>query len=265
MSTIFNPGTSRSQFESAINQAVASQNGTASIIDPTGVPIHKDITSPNRYGPAVPFTSLLQNLQANQPGSGAGMCLLNANLDSKISITGTSDNQQLQFLPNVSSPPSTANCSPVIEKGIFKISDGQTNIRLDVPTANRIRILLQEVSLLNKEARNFYDERGKKAVEMLSDSPSDPAGVSSYRMTYMTRRETASSSNYGAWIAVAVIIIIWGFTASYVYFNGGSTTEGESGGGGLAMLGTVPLGIITLMMLGYTFVDGYGIMISPGG
>jgi hypothetical protein len=185
-------------------------------------------------------------------------------------MTKSADNkQQLQFSPNVSSPSSTATCSPVIENGIFKISDGQTNIRLDLPTTTRIRILLQEVGLLNEQANKFYDERGKKAVEMLSDNPSDPAGVSSYRMTYMTRRETASSSNSGAWIAVAVIIVIWGFTASYAYFSGGVGGGGGEGGGSegtsIAMLSIVPASVIVLMLLGYVFIDGYSMMISPGG
>jgi len=120
---------------------------------------------------------------------------------------------------------------------------------------------------LNEQANKFYDERGKKAVEMLSDNPSDPAGVSSYRMTYMTRRETASSSNSGAWIAVAVIIVIWGFTASYAYFSGGAG-GGEGGGSegvSIAMLSIVPASVIVLMLLGYVFIDGYSMMISPGG
>ena len=270
MSTIFNPGASRSQFESAINRVIANQNGTANVLDPAGVPIHTDITSANRYGPTVPFTSLLQSLQATGTGTGTGMCVLNTNLNSKISITGNTGNQQqLQFLPNVSSPSSTSTCSPVIESGIMKISDGQTNIRLDLPTATRIRILLNEVSVLNQQSNSFYDERGKKAVEMLSDSPSDPAGISSYRMTYMTRRETASSSNSGAWIAVAVIIVIWGFTASYAYFSsgagGGGGEGGGTGGASIAMLSIVPAFVILLMLLGYVFIDGYSMMISPGG
>lgn len=260
MSTIFNPGVSKSRFELAINQATASQNGTATIFDPTGVPINKDILGSNKYGPAVPFTSLLQ--------SRTGLCVLNTNLNSKISITTDANNQQqIQFSPTLSSQSSTATCSPVVEGGVMKLSDGQTNIRLDLPTATRIRILMNELTNLNKESNKFYDERGKKAVEMLSDSPSDPAGVSSYRMTYMTRRETASSSNFGAWVAVAVIIVIWGFTASYAYFSGG--TVGDSGssssGPSLAMLSIVPASIIILMLLGYVFVDGYGMMISPGG
>jgi hypothetical protein len=255
MNSDFNPGTLRSQFESAINQAIASQNGTAQVLDPNGIPIHKDIIASNRYGPSIPFTSLLQTLQGS--GTSSGMCLLNKNLTSNIFIGGLS-NDQLQFSPNVVSKLSTESCSPVIDKGIFKITDGQTNIRLNLQTATRIRILLQELSLLNQQANLFYDERGKKAVEMLSDSPSDPAGVSSYRMTYMTRRETASSSNYGAWVAIAVIVVVWAFTASYAYFSGGGEV-------GMAMLSIVPASVIVLMMLGYVFIDGYGMMISPGG
>lgn len=260
MSTEFNPGALRSQFELAI----ASQNGSSTITDPTGVPIQKDILKSNKYGPAVPFTSLLQSLQASGPGGGIGMCVLSKNLNSSISIiTDASDQDKLQFSPSLSAQSSTASCSPVIEKGIMKISDGQTNIHIDLPTATRIRILLNELTVLNQQANKFYDERGKKAVEMLSDNPSDPAGVSSYRMTYMTRRETASSSNFGAWIAVAVIIVLWGFTASYVYFSGGIGPGVE--GSSIAILSIVPASILVLMMLGYMFIDGYGMMISPGG
>ena len=104
MSTIFNPGVSKSRFELAISQANASRNGTTTIIDPTGVPINKDIIFSNKYGPAVPFTSLLQSLQASGPGSGSGtgLCVLNTNLNSKISIfTDASNQQQLRFSPSV--------------------------------------------------------------------------------------------------------------------------------------------------------------------
>lgn len=244
------------QFLTAISQFVANEDGTSSsatIMDPTGVPINKDIIVTNRYGPSVPFTGILNNLQTSSNGT----CFLNTNLGSKISIT---PDNQVRYEPN---DPKTITCSPTVDNGQFRYSDGQTNVKLDIPTTLRIRIILEELSLLNRESNKFFDERGKQAINLLSNESNDPAGPSSYRMTYMTRRETASTSNYGAWIVVAVIIIIWGFTASYVYF-------GSSGGGveqmpSYLLLTIVPAGIIVLMMLGYGFIEGYSMFISPGG
>jgi len=247
------------QFSAAIRQFVASGDGTSSsanIMDPTGVPINKDIIVTNRYGPSVPFTEILRNLQSSTNGT----CFLNSNLGSKISIT---PDNQMRYEPN---DPKTMSCSPTIDKGEFRYTDGQTTVKLDIPTTTKIRILLQEMALLNNQSNTFFDERSKQAINLLSNESSDPAGISSYRMTYMTRRENASSSNYGAWIAVSVIIILWAFTASYVYFTGNGGSGNEAGSiPSLAMLSIVPATVIILTMMGYVFMDGYGMFISPGG
>jgi hypothetical protein len=246
MASVFNPGNIAAKFDSIL------KSGTQGVIDVKGSPINKEIIEANRYGPAVPFTGILRNLQSTD--SKSSNCFLKESLPLPPYIDS---NNKLGYGSNKSLT-STSNCSPFINDNRLQFTDNDLNkMFLDIPTTTRIRILLYEIAELNDKSNSFYEQRGKNAVDILSNQGNDSEAIPSYRLTYMNRRQTAASSNTISWLITIAFLVIWAGTASYLYFNGALQGTSEK-----IIVSVVPISIIILLIFGFIFVENYQIQMS---
>jgi hypothetical protein len=216
---------------------------TGEIVDPNGSPIHKDVLENNKYGPKIPYTTLLENLRRFQGFDNKSQnCVITSELQKPS--------------PSYASFVEDANvCVPTKENGKFTIStDATTTQTINSEDVMKLRILLKEIIQLNEVSNRFFDLREKKAVDLLENNNGSEFSL---RLHYLNRRDSAAFSNQVSLWVISALYIFLTFTVGYLYFTGKLETTTQK------IIAGLPFAIPAIMIvLGYVTIGNYSLFLE---
>lgn len=205
----------------------ASRKNETNPVDPKGNPISDVLRNANRYGQAIPTMALQQ------------------------------------FAPG------TPNAKTLREgKGpVYYSAKTYENVPQNVILT--LQNLADEVTNINNKVNHMIRLRGEKAYEIVSgydDSKpeEDTTPINDLRRTAMVRRDYASSFNRWVVLGLSIVFSFWVFTTVYLALNGGTGTilQNITKYADMAILPGV---MMLLVMYGYLFLPGYGVVLPPPG